>query len=113
MYEYQGRLDRVIDGDTLKAWIDLGFSTWVLQTFRLVGIDAPEVRGSKRIQGKASKLHLEDLCERLKPLTFHTVQDKTGKYGRYLITIYGNDATGPVNINDRMVQDRQALQRDK
>ena len=29
MYEYKCRIDRVVDGDTADAMIDLGFDTWV------------------------------------------------------------------------------------
>ena len=28
MYEYKAIVDRVVDGDTIKCTIDLGFSTW-------------------------------------------------------------------------------------
>ena len=44
MYEYKAKLDRVIDGDTVDAMIDLGFDTWVHKRIRLEGIDAPETR---------------------------------------------------------------------
>ena len=38
---YNAKLDRVIDGDTVDAMIDLGFDTWVFKRIRLMGIDAP------------------------------------------------------------------------
>ena len=44
MYEYNAKLDRVVDGDTVDAMIDLGFDTWVHKRIRLEGIDAPETR---------------------------------------------------------------------
>ena len=28
MYEYNAIVDRVVDGDTIRCTIDLGFSTW-------------------------------------------------------------------------------------
>jgi endonuclease YncB( thermonuclease family) len=34
---------RVIDGDTQKLLLDLGFSTYVTVTTRVVGIDCPEI----------------------------------------------------------------------
>ena len=44
MYKYNAKLDRVVDGDTVDAMIDLGFDTWVHKRIRLLGIDAPETR---------------------------------------------------------------------
>ena len=38
MYEYNAIVDRVVDGDTIKCTIDLGFSTWKKVTDRLVEI---------------------------------------------------------------------------
>jgi endonuclease YncB( thermonuclease family) len=39
---FLGQVQRVIDGDTLVAEVDLGFRIKTRQTFRLFGIDAPE-----------------------------------------------------------------------
>ncbi|MCE6966950.1 thermonuclease family protein, partial [Cereibacter sphaeroides] len=43
VYLYRADIVRVIDGDTVVADIDLGFSMWLRdQRLRLFGIDAPE-----------------------------------------------------------------------
>ena len=44
MYTYKAKLDRVIDGDTVDANIDLGFDISVHKRIRLAGIDSPESR---------------------------------------------------------------------
>jgi len=44
MYTYNAKVDRVIDGDTLDALVDLGFDTWKKVRIRFQGIDAPESR---------------------------------------------------------------------
>ena len=44
MFEYKAQLIRVIDGDTLDARIDLGFSVFVKKRIRLHGIDTWESR---------------------------------------------------------------------
>ena len=45
MYEYQCRILRVIDGDTVDIDIDLGFGVWMhRERVRLHGIDTPESR---------------------------------------------------------------------
>ena len=42
MYEYNATVDRVVDGDTLDAMVDLGFDTWKKVRIRFLGIDATE-----------------------------------------------------------------------
>ena len=37
LYVYNAKLDRVVDGDTVDAMIDLGFDTWVFKRIRLLG----------------------------------------------------------------------------
>ena len=44
MYTYNAKVDRVIDGDTVDALVDLGFDTWKNVRIRFQGIDAPESR---------------------------------------------------------------------
>ena len=43
-YIYKAKLERVIDGDTVDALIDLGFDTWVKKRIRYKGIDTWESR---------------------------------------------------------------------
>lgn len=43
MYEYFGRVLRVIDGDTMELDLDLGFRVHVSETVRLARINAPDV----------------------------------------------------------------------
>ena len=38
MYTYKAKLDRVVDGDTVDAYIDLGFDISVHKRIRLAGI---------------------------------------------------------------------------
>ena len=44
MYTYNAKLDRVVDGDTVDALVDLGFDTWKKVRIRLHGLDAWESR---------------------------------------------------------------------
>ena len=41
---YRCKITRVIDGDTVDASIDLGFSIMYLDRIRLMGLDTPESR---------------------------------------------------------------------
>lgn len=44
MYQYRLSDINIIDGDTIDATIDLGFSITLRERIRLYGINTPEVR---------------------------------------------------------------------
>ena len=41
MYEYNCKLRRVVDGDTIDVEVDLGFDVWVHERVRMFGINTP------------------------------------------------------------------------
>lgn len=91
LYEYRAEIVEVYDGDTVTANIDLGFNTWRMgERLRLYGVDTPEVRGAEREQGLVAR---DALRERIlgQEVTICTIQDSTGKYGRYLAVIWLGD----------------------
>ena len=58
MYTYKAKLDRVVDGDTIDAHINLGFDITIHKRIRLAGIDTPESRTrdlEEKARGLASK----------------------------------------------------------
>ena len=66
MYQYKAKLDRVVDGDTVDAMIDCGFSTFKKERIRLHGIDAPESRTrdkAEKKRGLAAKARLKELIK--------------------------------------------------
>ena len=104
MYEYNAKLDRVIDGDTVDAMIDLGFNTWVHKRIRLEGIDAPETRTrdlDEKAQGFATKERLEGLLEAAYGM-FVLQSHGVGKYGRCLGTIFIEEQ----NINELLLAEK-------
>jgi len=101
MYKYNATLDRVVDGDTVDAMIDLGFDTWVHKRIRLLGIDAPETRTrdlDEKVQGLATKERLTGILEAAKGI-FVLHSHGVGKYGRCLGTIM----VGEENINELLL----------
>tara|TARA_R110000824_G_C14795245_1_gene633750 strand:+ start:65 stop:397 length:333 start_codon:yes stop_codon:yes gene_type:complete len=103
MYEYNAKLDRVVDGDTVDAMIDLGFDTWVHKRIRLEGIDAPETRTrdlDEKAQGFITKDRLVGLLE-ASDGDFVLVSHGVGKYGRCLGTIL----IGEQNINELLISE--------
>ena len=83
LYTYAASLVRVIDGDTLIARVDLGFRTWITQTFRLGGIDAPEMTCA---MGQKAKV---EVAARLNPCSCLVIKTyKQEKYGRFLADVF-------------------------
>lgn len=85
MFEYKATIEKVIDGDTFEAMVDLGFYTLSKQRFRLSGYSAPEVRGNERDIGAIAKRRLEELLHTSMMITL--TSKKTDKFGRWLAEI--------------------------
>jgi len=94
MYTYFTKIEKVVDGDTVDVFIDLGFKVWRSERIRLVGVDTAE---KNTPYGKATKEYLTQLLagKIVKLEVF-----KPDKYGRYLGKIYINSE---ISINDQMV----------
>ena len=86
MFEYNFKLRKIIDGDTIDVDIDLGFGVWLKkQRIRMMGIDTPESRTSddeEKVYGLLAKQRLTNLIADAKVLK--TYNDERGKYGRIL-----------------------------
>lgn len=55
-YIYRARLARVVDGDTVRAEMDMGFHCYHVESLRVAGVDAPELfSGDNRDAGMASR----------------------------------------------------------
>ena len=68
MYIYKAKLDRVVDGDTIDANINLGFDITIHKRIRLTGIDTPESRTrdlEEKKRGLAAKNRLIELEQAL------------------------------------------------
>ena len=111
MYTYKAKLDRVIDGDTIDANIDLGFDITIHKRIRLAGIDTPESR-TRDLEEKARGLASKDkLVELLGDGDFVLESKEVGKYGRVLGTLhmYYDDKL-PININETLVKEGFAVE---
>ena len=86
MFEYKAHLLRVVDGDTLDASIDLGFSVFVKKRIRLMGIDTWESRTKdleEKKKGLAAKARLIELLQ-ADAGEFTLISYGVGKFGRVL-----------------------------
>ncbi len=95
----------VYDGDTARFHIELGFGVILHdQQIRLLGIDAPEVRGEERLEGLASRDALRSKIEGM-TVIIKTHKDKQGKYGRWLAEVF----IGDLNVNQWMLDNHYAI----
>ena len=97
MYTYSAYVTKVYDGDTVTVDIDLGFGVLLRkQRLRLLGINAPEVRGTSRTQGLASRDFLRKTQKTLNRQVFLQNRRKLGgNYRAKYCKINANDpATG-------------------
>jgi micrococcal nuclease len=99
MYEYNCKIVRVIDGDSIILDIDLGFGLWIHgESIRLYGVDCPECRSRDKEEKAAGLLAKEFVEEALHVGETYTLTTKEkGKFGRYLGTIYLTEETS-INV---------------
>lgn len=108
-YRYKAEIIRCVDGDTVDAWIDVGFDMRIKQRLRLHGIDTPETRTKDPIEKKVglmAKARVRELLEVGKTYPIWTVEK--GKFGRYLARIYLDEARNQC-VNDMLVEENLAL----
>ena len=94
MYTYKAELIRVIDGDTFDFLVELGFSIKIKIRVRLLELNTPEIRGPEREFGLRIKAVAEDWFLQSDGLCTISTK-KTGKYGRWLATVYRETDDGP------------------
>ena len=108
-YIYKAKLERVVDGDTVDALIDLGFDTWVKKRIRYMGVDAWESRTrnlAEKEKGLAAKARNKELIEEIsaRPGYFLLKSHGVGKYGRVLGEIFIQDEDkNEINVNQLLI----------
>ena len=105
-YYYKAFVTKVYDGDTVTLNIDMGLNICKKnQKVRLLGINTPEIRGEERESGLISKYRLSEMILG-REIVIETHRDKTGKYGRWLATLWFEKEEGDwVNINELLVSE--------
>ena len=112
-YEYTAKLERVVDGDTCDALIDLGFDTWVKKRIRFFGVDTWESRTrnlEEKKKGLAAKEYVKDLLENSDEGKFLLKSHGVGKYGRVLgeLFVKGHETS----INELLKENGHAYEYD-
>ena len=118
MYEYNCKVVKIVDGDTVDVDIDLGFGVQLTdERVRIMGIDAPESRTSDEVEkvfGKAAKARLESLMGEscvLKTQINKAGEDMKGKFGRILgdFSVYDADKDAWRSVTDLLVEEGHAV----
>lgn len=93
IYQYSGTVTEVYDGDTITVKLDLGFHIHLADIkIRLLGINAPEVRGNQKSKGIAVRDRLRARILGKKVVVWTVSKDG---FGRWLAMIY--DDKGSIN----------------
>ena len=113
-YIYRAKLDRVVDGDTVDALIDVGFDIWFKKRIRFKGVDTWESR-TRNLEEKAlglkAKARTKELLEKesSKSGYFRIKSYGLGKYGRVLGEIFIMDKDGKQwNVNETLISEGHA-----
>ena len=113
-YIYRGKLERVVDGDTSDALIDVGFDIWVKKRIRYKGIDTWESRTrdlAEKAKGLEAKARNKELLMEISSKSgyFRLKSYGVGKYGRVLGEIFIEDVEGKQwNINETLITEGHA-----
>tara|TARA_R110002020_G_scaffold4811_1_gene20779 strand:+ start:3769 stop:4137 length:369 start_codon:yes stop_codon:yes gene_type:complete len=116
MYTYNIKLDRVIDGDTIDANIDLGFDIWVKKRIRFLGINTPESRTrdlEEKARGLAAKDRVKQLLEGTNKIQLNS--HGVGKYGRVLGELHvdmvdGQEKMTLESVNELLIKEGHAVE---
>ena len=113
-YIYRGKLERVVDGDTIDALIDVGFDIWIKKRIRYSGIDTWESRTrdlAEKAKGLEAKARNKELLLEISSKSgyFRLKSHGVGKYGRVLGEIFIEDSEGKqYNINKTLISEGHA-----
>lgn len=98
LFWYKGKVEKVIDGDTLIIYCDLGFNTYYKMRGRLARINCYEITTK---EGEEAKILVQQLVEGKEVIVYSRTWDK---YGRSLIEVFYLVDSEWVNLNDELVQ---------
>ena len=112
MNEYDVKVLKVVDGDTVDVDIDLGFGIVLTdERVRIMGIDTPESRTSDKVEkvfGLAAKARLKELLgEEAILITTDNKhgEDMKGKFGRIL----GDFRVGGKTVTEILIEEGHAV----
>lgn len=82
MFEYKATIENVVDGDTVDAFIDLGFKVCIKQRLRLAGLDTPERGQPGYLEAKA--FVIDKVLDKVVVIK----TEKVSKWGYFLADVF-------------------------
>lgn len=113
-YTYKATVDRVVDGDTILALIEVGFGIIVRDRLRLRGVDTPELSTP---EGKAAKRFLEKILPSGAVVVIKSRKCRTDIYGRFVADVFFREGVtdaariiaGGVYLNQHLIDSGHAV----
>lgn len=102
MHEYSAQIIAVIDADTFKLDVDLGFRLHARHTFRLARCNAPELLS---LEGMQARMFVVALLEKATAIKIHS--SRSEKYGRWLCELFFQQTEQPgkwLNLNSLLLE---------
>lgn len=102
IYNYKAKVIRVIDGDTVKLNIDLGFNVNWETNARMAGINAAELKATDALLKESADKAKQYLETMIKPNDSVTIKSKElDKYKRPVVEIITKQG---VNLNEDLLK---------
>jgi hypothetical protein len=89
LHTYKARLEKVVDGDTIRVFLDLGFGVVHREILRLAQIDAPDLATK---EGQIASKKLSEILQKQKDLIIKT--NKVDIFGRYIADVFLGSVDG-------------------
>ena len=108
MYEYQAKLEKVVDGDTIDVTIDVGFKITTNQRIRFAKINTAEIfHADKNTEDYKKGLEAKEFVERrfkennneMRLITYKWA----GMHGRYTGIVWLKDSK--ISLNEELIQE--------
>ena len=100
MYQYNGKMIDVIDGDTFEVEVDLGFHIKHRIRVRLKAINTAEiyrpVNDFELEHARAAKAFVEDIVSKNDDVVIQTYKERGSSFGRFVADIYVHVEEGKV-----------------
>lgn len=91
LYTYRGLVLNVVDGDTVRVDLDLGFAVWLRkQAVRLEGVWAPEAATP---EGMVATMIAARILQPALPVIVRTKKAQPRSFTRWIATLHREDGT--------------------
>ena len=111
MWEYRIKINRVVDGDTVDARIDLGFKVHINVRIRVYGINTPEVRTKdldEKRRGKAASARMKEILAHADSVSVKSLG--VDKFGRCLGILMVEGAGTKYKVAEQLIKEGHGVE---